>query len=1021
MKTLHSSLLAMTLLLTAQLSWAGLSFDQAFGVSELDAGNNTSLTFTIQNTSVTDASRDIAFDSSLPAGLRLSDVPGQRNTCGGIFTVDKALEDISLSGGRLAAGESCKVQLNVTSDVANIYTSTSGLLQDQSGDFYGNSTAELTVADDGLDFSLAVDSPVAELGETISMTYHIQGTGGTFTYIQFSHQFPNGLKPRLGALPVRSGACSGASTSLTEDAFTLSGMSLTDTTACNIAIEMEVVATGDIELQTSNIQYSGSPALGVGFAAAFISVQPRILNLHKTVQTDSVLPGQPFDVTYRLSNNSRSDTLTNIAFSDDLDATIPGLAVVGAPASQACGSGSILSWDAGSGLATLSSGSLAPEQSCEFTVTLQAPSGAPEGEYSHAVQASANSSSGVVLSQEVRTPIPVIAKPLLDISLSQSVFANEVEVTYTITNTSNEYPLSNFSFQDAYTSAVSSMVLKSGSNTCDQTPSFFISPNVGAYIGFDATTPLPIGQSCEFALTFTLAPGSSGLLEGAFVSVPSGETDGSEKLAHVQRETGQMVTVPSIQVSVAPDQVVPGEMFDINVSMANGEGYPADQDEYADFSNLELTFDSGGLIDLVDLTAACAGATQTGNTLNIPSLNAGEACQLTQQATATPAASGRNVQLSLTNITAQTQGQQVSGPDLSSIIRVSGLLVDTIAQPSASEAGEQVTLTLNLQNVSDSEAVTSLVYQESAAGSNLPFNFVVNSGVDVCGVGSNLIVSANMLQLMSASLAPGEQCQLPVDIMIDGAASAGLYRVMQGNLGYTESGNNLVILNTGVLLEVLPPGGISDISEQRNLDEPNPDNDPFDTTTEQLAGDLNGDGTADAVQSFIASTISPLTGRPVGLEVDPQCTINSFEMVTAASIGTVQPGVSFPEGMASFSISCAQSTVRLYLPGADFSGNQAVRKYGPQAPDFAGGSSWYELPTSRIDTAAHMIEFVLTDNALGDSNPAVGVISDPIGLADLPPTPSSQRAIPVAGVGWLALLAVQLLLLGGYMRRRRRT
>jgi hypothetical protein len=494
------------------------------------------------------------------------------------------------------------------------------------------------------------------------MTYHIQGTGGTFTFIQFSHQFPNGLKPRLGALPVRSGACNGASTSLTEDAFTLSSMFVTDTTACEITIEMEVVATGDIELQTSSIQYLGSPALGVGFAAASISVQPRILNLKKTVQTDSVLPGQPFDVTYRLSNNSRSDTLTSITFSDDLDATIPGLTVVGAPASQACGSSSILSWDAGSGLATLSGGTLA---------------------------SAANSSSGVVLSQEVMTPIPVIAKPLLDISLSQSVFADEVDVTYTVTNTSNEYSLSNFSFQDVYTSAVTSMALKSGSNTCVQTPSFY-TYNTGPSVVFNATTPLASRQSCEFTFTFILAPGSSGLLEGAFVSAPSGETGGRVKLAHVQRETGQMVTVPSIQVSIAPEQVVPGELFDINVSIANGEGYPADQDEYADYTNLALTFDSGGLIDLVGLTAACPGATQTGDTLNIPSLNAGEACQLTQQATATAAASGRNVQLSLTNITAQTQGQQVSGPDLVGIIRVSGLLIDTLTQPSASESYCQI-------------------------------------------------------------------------------------------------------------------------------------------------------------------------------------------------------------------------------------------------------------------------------------------------------------------------------------------
>lgn len=1019
MKTFYSSLSAIILLLTAPLSWAGLSFDQAFGVSRLDAGNNTSLTFTIQNTSPADASWDITFDSSLPAGLRVSDVPGQRNTCGGIFTVDKALGGISLSGGRLAAGESCQVQLNVTSDVANIYTSTSGLLQDQSGDFYGNTTAELTVVDAGLDFSLAVDSPVAELGETVLMTYHIQGTGGIFSSIQFSHQFPNGLKPRQGTVPVRSGVCSGASTSLTEDAFTFSGVFLTDTPDCEVTIEMEVVTTGDIELQTSNIQYSGTPSPGAGFAATVVSVQPRILNLKKTVQTDSVLPGQPFDVTYRLSNNSRSDTLTSITFSDDLDATIPGLTVVGAPASQACGSSSILSWDAGSGLATLSGGTLASEESCEFTLTLQAPPGVSEGEYSHAVQASANSSSGVVLSQEVMTPIPVIAKPLLDISLSQSVFADEVDVTYTVTNTSNEYSLSNFSFQDVYTSAVTSMALKSGSNTCVQTPSFS-TYNPGPSVVFNATTPLASMQSCEFTFTFTLAPGSSGLLEGAFVSAPSGETGGSVKLAHVQRETGRMVTAPSIRMMASPDQVVPGELFDINVSITNGDGYPADQDEYADYTNLALTFDSGGLVDLVGLTEACPGATQTGDTLNIPFLNAGEACQLTQQATATAAASGRNVQLSLTNITAQTQGQQVSGPDLVGIIRVSGLLVDTLAQPSASEAGQRVALTLNLQNASDSEAIADLSYQERVGRYALPFSFVANSDTDICGLGSNLTVNANMLQLTSVSLAPGEQCQIPVDIMLDGAASAGLYRVMQGNLSYTESGNNLVIMNKGVLFEVLPPGGISDISEQRNINEPNPDNDPFDTETEQLAGDLNGDGTADAVQSFIASTISPLTGRPVGLEVEPQCTINSFEMVTAASLGNVPPGVSFPEGMASFSISCAKSTVRLYLPGADFSGNQGIRKYGPRAPDFAGGSEWYELPTSRIDSASEMIEFVLTDNALGDSNPAVGVISDPIGLAKLPPAPTSQRAIPVAGIGWIVFLSLQIVLVGGYMRRKRR-
>lgn len=1023
MKTLFSGVTAAALLLIAPSSWAALSFSQTFGVNELDAGNNTSLTFRIQNTSPTEASWDVAFDSSLPAGLRVSDAQGLDNTCGGSFVVDDVLGNISLSGGRVAATESCLVKLNVTSDTAGLYTSTSGVLRDQNSGDYGNSGDTLTVVENRMSFSLDVSSSTAELGDTISMTYHTQGSGNVYTGIQYSHQFPHALKPRKGRAPVISGPCLGASINLTENAFTLLGMSVIDTSVCEVTIEMDVVGVGEIELQTSNISYSSG---STGFATNVVSVLPRVLNLQKTVLADSVLPGQPFDVTYRLSNNSRSDTLTNIAFSDDLDATISGLAVVGMPASQACGTGSILGWDAGSGLAALSGGSLAPEESCEFTLTLQAPPAVSEGEYSNAVQASADSSSGVVLSQENATPIPVIPQPLLDISLSESVFSDQVDVTYTLTNTSSEHALNSISFQDAYTFGIASATVKSGSNTCSSGFPFIANvAAAGDVLGFETSTPLAAGQSCEFTFTITFSPGSKGVFEGALVDEAFGEINGVKRLVKVQRESGRVVNqAPIIQMTPSRTTVTPGEPFDINISVLNGDGYPEDLDGYTDFSDIEFTFNGSGFIDPVSLTQTCPGLSQVGNTFSLPSLGAGEGCTFTQQASAVSAASGRNVMFGLTNISAKVEGISVSGADVDTTIRVSGLMIDTVVEPRAVEVGQPARVTLNLQNVSASEAVTNLSYQVSTRNST-PYAFAVSvNAVDVCGSGSQLNtfpVSTNTtLQLTNISLAPGEQCQIPVDIMIKPSAAPGLYTILQNNLSYVESSNSLVALNTGAILEVLEVGGISDISEQRNLDEPNPDNDPFDTTTEQQAGDLNGDGTADAVQSFIASTISPLTGRPVGLEVDPQCTINSFEMVTAASIGTVQPGVSFPEGMASFSISCAQSTVRLYLPGADFSGNQAIRKYGPQAPDFAGGSSWYELPTSRIDMAAHMIEFVLTDNALGDSNPAVGVISDPIGLADLPPTPSSQRAIPVAGVGWLALLAVQLLLVGGYMRRKRR-
>ncbi len=717
MKTLLSGVTAAALLLIAPSSWAALSFSQTFGVNELDAGNNTSLTFRIQNTSPTEASWDIAFDSSLPAGLRISDVQGLDNTCGGIFVVDDVLGNISLSGGRVAATESCLVKLNVTSDTAGLYTSTSGVLRDQNSGDYGNSGDTLTVVENRMNFSMDVSSSTAELGDTISMTYHTQGSGSVYTGIQYSHQFPNTLKPRKGRAPVISGSCLGGSINLTEDAFTLFNMFVTDTSICEVTIEMDVVGVGEIELQTSNISYSSG---STGFATNVVSVQPRVLNLQKTVLADSVLPGQPFDVTYRLSNNSRSDTLTNIAFSDDLDATISGLAVVGVPASQACGSGSMLSWDAGSGLAALSGGSLAPEESCEFTLTLQAPPGVSEGEYSNVAQASADSSSGVVLSQENATPIPVIPQPLLDISLSESVFSDQVDVTYTLTNTSSEHALNSISFQDAYTFGIASATVKSGSNTCSPGSPFIANvPAAGDVLGFTTSTPLAAGQSCEFTFTITFSPGSKGVFEGALVEEAFGEINGVKRLVKVQRESGRVVNqAPIIQMTPSRTTVTPGEPFDINISVLNGDGYPEDLDGYTDFSDIEFTFNGGGFIDPVSLTQTCPGLSQVGNTFSLPSLGAGEGCTFTQQASAVSAASGRNVMFGLTNISAKVEGISVSGADVDTTIRVSGLMIDTVVEPRAVEVGQPARVTLNLQNVSASEAVTNLSYQVSTRNSN---------------------------------------------------------------------------------------------------------------------------------------------------------------------------------------------------------------------------------------------------------------------------------------------------------------
>ena len=71
---------------------------------------------------------------------------------------------------------------------------------------------------------------------------------------------------------------------------------------------------------------------------------------------------------------------TDIEFTDDLDAVLSGLAVIGLPAADVCGSGSELS---GTGVISLTGGSLDPGATCTFSVTLAVPDDAPEGVFTN--------------------------------------------------------------------------------------------------------------------------------------------------------------------------------------------------------------------------------------------------------------------------------------------------------------------------------------------------------------------------------------------------------------------------------------------------------------------------------------------------------------------------------------------------------------------------------------------------------------------------------------------------------------
>ncbi len=124
-------------------------------------------------------------------------------------------------------------------------------------------------------------------------------------------------------------------------------------------------SSGGTDTDGRSVQRTGAALDGaLGFTKAFLSAP--------------VLLGGVVELEYTIANASPIFTATDIRFTDDFDAAIPGLEAVGLPLPGVCGAGSEVT---GSSVLTLNGGNLDPETSCTFAVTLRVPANALPGIY----------------------------------------------------------------------------------------------------------------------------------------------------------------------------------------------------------------------------------------------------------------------------------------------------------------------------------------------------------------------------------------------------------------------------------------------------------------------------------------------------------------------------------------------------------------------------------------------------------------------------------------------------------------
>ncbi|MCB0033591.1 MAG: hypothetical protein KDE51_06225, partial [Anaerolineales bacterium] len=351
-------------------------------------GETVQLEFTIANGQEgSTAATDIQFTDDLNgvvSGLTALGLPAT-DVCGAGSQI-AGTTNLTFTGGSLAPAESCTFTVTLQVPANTLPGSYDNITSNTTATVSGYNTIGNAAGDTleiaGLSFSKSfINDPVLP-GGTAALEFTIINESPTndATSISFVDNLNNVVSGLAATGLPLSDICGAGSQIIGTSSLTFVGGNLTAGSSCTFSVTLNVPAAAASNTYynvTSNLTANvGGNNVSISPATDQLTISDQLLFLTKTFVDDPVPAGGTVNLSFTLSNLDPSETVTNITFTDDLDAALSGLTAVGLPANDVCGAGSQLS---GTSLLTLTGGQLAPSTSCTFVVALQVPAAVPFG------------------------------------------------------------------------------------------------------------------------------------------------------------------------------------------------------------------------------------------------------------------------------------------------------------------------------------------------------------------------------------------------------------------------------------------------------------------------------------------------------------------------------------------------------------------------------------------------------------------------------------------------------------------
>ena len=767
------------------------TFAIAFSPSTLGPSSTSTMTYTIDNSAEAAGVSALTFSNTLPTGMLISNPSNASTTCvNGTYSAASGGNSITFTDYRLGVGATCTFQLDITSSTPGTHTNTTGALSTSVGPVNAAS-ADLTIDAARPGFSSAF-SPSTTTPNTVStLTYTIDNTqnGSAANLLTFTNTLPAGMTVALN--PNASTTC-GTSTLVATpntDSFSASLASVVANSSCTVSFNVTASATGTYFNKSGELSQNGSNPSG--FTTTELSVEtPFIYADFPTVAS----PGSSVTLSYTINNLDRSNAASDITFTNDLNATLSGLAATSLPADDFCGTGSTLT---GASTLTIAGANLAPEGSCTFEVTVLIPSNAAAGSYTNSTS-TINLTLGSATTKPAISNVLVIKKAptLTALFIDDPVSAgDDVTLRYVLTNTDSVNAVTAISFTENYDDVLAGTTVKTlpNANTCG-TGSTFTS-NTNSIVNWLQVSGanLVASESCTFDLILTIPLGTTPNRYAFTTNNASSTITGDTVYSLAATDELVIVSAPSLSLDILEGAVSPGSTLTANFTL--------------DYS-ANATADSTGVGFTVDLNSALPGMTSTTSsqsdvcgsgstfsgtsllTLSGATLTPGTNCTFSVTLQTPADATPSTITTTSSTITATTASTAVNHKAATDTFIISGLSITKTFVQNPALAGGTNTLRYTITNAASALAATSIAFTDSLTNVISSMSAIALPSIP-CN-GSSTITGTTYLSFSGGELQPGASCTFDVPILIPTGASTGTYNSATSSMSATVGGSNTV-------------------------------------------------------------------------------------------------------------------------------------------------------------------------------------------------------------------------------------